>query len=398
MRRVKIAIVSPFFPNSEQPYRGSSVYQVVRRLAIFADVMVFCPLPRYPKFFQPRSFEHRDVNPNFRLPDVSVRYIKFPAIPILSRAINGMVCAQYLLKEIRSFMPDVIMNYWLYPQGYAAVQVGAKLGVPTIVGAIGSDLNAIEDPVTRFFTRLTLKRAAAVVTKSNHLRQQAVALGADALRVHAVLNGCDTSVFRVSSRQKARCDLQLGAKERLIVYVGRLELNKGLLELIEAFANLRRVGREVNLAIIGDGTRSELIEARASELGVADCTRFIGRQTSAEVSRWLAASDLLALPSYAEGCPNVILEAICCGRPVVATNVGGIPEVVGQHCAVLVPPHDVAAFTEALDVALTREWDEIVIAKQFGRSWQDMAVELYDICLSVLPNQTFQNSAAAFHS
>jgi hypothetical protein len=65
---------------------------------------------------------------------------------------------------------------------------------------------------------------------------------------------------------------------------------------------------------------------------------------------------------------------------------------------VLVPPHDVAAFTEALDVALTREWDEMVIAKQFGRSWQDMAVELYDICLSVLPNQTFQNFAAAFHS
>jgi glycosyltransferase involved in cell wall biosynthesis len=370
---------------------------MVRRLSMFTDVMVFCLLPRYPKFFQPRSFDHRDVNPNFRLPDVSVRYIKFPAIPILSRAVNGMVCARYLLKEIRPFMPDVILNYWVYPQGYAAVHVGAKLGVPTVVGAIGSDLNSIEDPMTRFFTRLTLKRAAAVVTKSNHLRQQAVSLGATALKVHAVLNGCDTSVFRVSSREQARCELQLDPTERLIVYVGRLELDKGLLELIEAFASLRRLGKKVNLAIIGDGTRRELVEAKADELGVADWTRFIGRQTSLGVSRWLAASDLLALPSYAEGCPNVILEAICCGRPVVASNVGGIPEVVNQHCAVLVPPHDVEALTAALDVALAREWDEIGIAKQFGRSWQDMAVELYDICLSVLPNQTFQNFAPATH-
>jgi teichuronic acid biosynthesis glycosyltransferase TuaC len=398
MGHIKIAIVSPFFPNSEQPYRGNSVYQMVRKLAMFADVKVFCPLPRYPKFFQPRSFDHRDVNPNFQLPDVNVRYIKFPVIPILSRAVNGFVCAQYLLEEIRSFSPNVIINYWLYPQGYAAVHVGAKLGVPTIVGAIGSDLNAIEDRVTRFFTRLTLKRSAAVVTKSDDLRQRAIALGADALRVHAIPNGCDTSVFRVVSRQKARSELRVGTAERLILYVGRLELKKGLLELIQAFAILRGRGRNVNLAIVGDGTRGKQIEDYACKLQVAEFTRFIGRETSHGVSRWLAASDLLALPSYAEGCPNVILEAISCGRPVVATNVGGIPEVVDRHSGVLVPPHDVAAFATALELALDRPWDETAIANQFGRSWQDMAVELYDICLSVLPRQIVQEPGRGYRS
>jgi teichuronic acid biosynthesis glycosyltransferase TuaC len=80
----------------------------------------------------------------------------------------------------------------------------------------------------------------------------------------------------------------------------------------------------------------------------------------------------------------VVLEAVSCGRPVVATNVGGIPEIVNEQCAVLVPPHDVAALTAALETALNREWDERMIACQFGRSWEDMARELYGICHSVL--------------
>jgi teichuronic acid biosynthesis glycosyltransferase TuaC len=390
MKLTRITVITSDFPNSEQPYRGNSTYQLVRRLMAFADVNVVCPLPRYPQWLQPRSFDHRQANCDYRVPDVNVQYIEFPAIPFVTRAVNGMVCARYLLDLIGALAPDLILNYWLYPQGYAAVEVGTKLGIPTIVGSIGTDLNAMTDPVTRFLTRLTMRRATAVVTKSHHLRHQAVRLGAEPSKVHAVLNGCDSTIFRIADRSQARSELNLGAAQQLIVYVGRIELAKGLLELVEAFATLRSRNRRVYLALVGDGPGQAIIGKRAQALGVIEHVRFVPPETAPGVSRWLTAANLLALPSYAEGCPNVVLEAVSCGRPVVATNVGGIPEIVDERCSVLVEPHDVAALVKALEIALDRNWDESTIANHFRRSWEDVARELYDICLSALPDRAVE--------
>jgi teichuronic acid biosynthesis glycosyltransferase TuaC len=384
MKRTRIALLTNFFPNSEQPYRGASTYQLVRRLATFADVDVVCALPRYPKWFQPRSFDHRHVNLDYRLSDINVKYVEFPAIPIVTRALNGRICASRLLTHVRSLAPDLILNYWLYPQGYAAVEIGAKLGVPSIVGSIGSDLNAIPDLVTRFFTRLTLQRATLVVTKSDSLRREAIRLGTDPTKIYAVLNGCDTKVFRISDRLGARIELDVSPQQQLIVYVGRLARTKGLLELVEALSVLRRRNRAVQLALIGDGPDQPIITERARMLRVAEYVRFISPQSPWGVSRWLTASTLLALPSYFEGCPNVVLEATSCGRPVVATRVGGIPEIVDERCAVLTAPRDVAGLAGALEIALDRDWNENVIANHFRRSWEDMARELYDVCLSSL--------------
>jgi glycosyltransferase involved in cell wall biosynthesis len=88
----------------------------------------------------------------------------------------------------------------------------------------------------------------------------------------------------------------------------------------------------------------------------------------------------LALPSYAEGCPNVILEALNCGRPVVATQVGDIPELVDRSCGLLIPVGDVEALTSAMDSALDSTWDEDLIAKRFRRSWKNVAQEVLAIC------------------
>jgi len=110
MKRTRIALVTDFFPNSEQPYRGTSTYQLVRRLAAFADFHVICPLPRYPRWLQPRSFDYRHVNLDYRLPDINVNYVEFPAIPVVTRALNGKICASHLLSCVRSLAPDLILN------------------------------------------------------------------------------------------------------------------------------------------------------------------------------------------------------------------------------------------------------------------------------------------------
>jgi len=384
MRRPKITVVTPFFPNSEEPYRGNSTYQLVRRLAVLTDVNVVCLLPRYPRWLQLRHPDYRRVNTRYTLPDIAVQYIEFPAVPFVTRAVNGKLCMRHLLRWICSSAPNLILNYWLYPQGYAAVEIGRKLGIPTIVGSIGTDLNGIRDPVTRFLTRLTLQRATLVVTKSQHLRREAIRLGTDPRKVYAVLNGCDTTIFRPADRLLARTALNIATTDKLIVYIGRLLLTKGIVELVEAFAILRRRNRGVRLAFVGDGPHGFIVAERAHSLGVAQHVQFVPAETPWGVSRWLAAANLLALPSYAEGCPNVVLEATSCGRPVVATNVGGIPEIVDDRCSVLVPPRNVSALVAALEIALERDWNELMIAGHFRRSWEEMAGELFEICLRTL--------------
>jgi glycosyltransferase involved in cell wall biosynthesis len=98
-----------------------------------------------------------------------------------------------------------------------------------------------------------------------------------------------------------------------------------------------------------------------------------------DVAVWMAASDLVTLPSYMEGCPNVVLEALASGRPVVASSVGGIPEILSEECGRLVPPGDSGALALALQSVLERSWDAEAISARGSRSWETVAAELMEV-------------------
>jgi teichuronic acid biosynthesis glycosyltransferase TuaC len=105
---------------------------------------------------------------------------------------------------------------------------------------------------------------------------------------------------------------------------------------------------------------------------------------TAGVARWMSASDLVTLPSYKEGCPNVVIEALAAGRPVVATDVGGIPELMDETCGRLVPAKDAAALQQALDETLAQDWDPQTISSRHSRSWADVASDLYEVLSTAL--------------
>jgi glycosyltransferase involved in cell wall biosynthesis len=285
------------------------------------------------------------------------------------------------MQHLEKLDADVILNYWIYPEGYAAAVAGRKLGIPVILGAIGSDLNRIPDPITKLKTKRALQRASFVITVSEHLRKQAVALGTPAEKVRSILNGCDTSVFHPASRAASRRELGIAADTKLLLYVGRLDLAKGLKELIEALAALR--DPEAELVLVGEGPAQPQLEACASMLQVSSQVRFAGVCGSREVAQWMAAANVFCLPSYAEGCPNVIVEALSCGRPTVATRVGGIPELIEDECGILVPPRDAQALAGALKEVLAREWDQDKIALRYQRSWEQVAEETFEACRTV---------------
>jgi teichuronic acid biosynthesis glycosyltransferase TuaC len=380
----RIAVVSSYFPVRAQPHRGHSAYQTVRRMTTRMDIRVFCPFAAYPSFLRPRNFSYVRPDPSYSPPDVHAQYIEYPALPILSRPLNGWVCAHHLLPHLERFKPDLILSYYVYPEGYAALTAGKRLGVPVILGAIGSDINRIPDSISAFLTRKALREAAFVLTVSEHLRDRAIRLGASPERTRTVRNGCDTSVFRLADRAAARAALGLDAESEIVVFVGWIAPTKGLRELVDAMEALRVSHPRLQLFCIGEGTLQAELEARVIYAGHADRIRFLGWRTPPEVASWLAAANVFCLPSYAEGCPNAVIEALACGRPVVATNVGGIPELVNSESGILVAPRDSEALARAISDALSRPWDEPAISRRSQRQWDQVAEETCQICMECL--------------
>jgi teichuronic acid biosynthesis glycosyltransferase TuaC len=377
--RLKVAVVTPIFPIPGQPYRGRATYEMLRALTSRAEVEVICPFTSYPKWFRPR-FDYRRPDLSYSPADIPSRYFEYPALPGLTRYINGLTCANYLAPYLRDFMPDVVLNFWLYPEGYAAVEAARRLGIPAIVGAIGSDLNSIADPVSGCLTRLAMSRAELVVTKSEHLRQQAIRMGINAGKVRTVSNGCDSSIFHLADRSAARKLLGIEEQVDLVLFVGRLDPTKGIVELLNAFTLLATDYPKLHLVYVGDGPGNKLLRHITSEARLNKRVLLVDPCSSKEVAQWLIAANVLALPSYAEGCPSVIVEALSCGRPVIATNVGGIPELVNEECSILVGPRDVQELASAIAIAMRRNWDERLISELFRRSWEQVADEIFSAC------------------
>jgi len=381
---MKIAVVTRYFPSSAEPWQGRSAYQTLRVLARQADVRVFFPNASYPSLFKPRGRSSDKLDACRSAPDVKANYYDFPALPLVSRPLNGWMAARALLPHVRSFAPDLIFSCFIYPDGYAALKIGKALRIPVVVQSIGSDINRIGDPISAMHTRTVLREADFLVTVSSDLREKAVAMGAAPEKSRAIVNGCDLSVFHVRDRLEARQRLRIDPAAEAVVYIGRMDVTKGLRELVEAAAWLHSERPNLQVYTVGEGPDRPMIQNAIDANKAAGYIHALPGCVFDDVAVWMAAADLVTLPSYMEGCPNVVLEALACGRPVVATNVGGIPEIMSDACGRLVPPRDPAALAQALGSVLDRTWDATAIAASRSRSWNVVAAELLELFEALL--------------
>jgi glycosyltransferase involved in cell wall biosynthesis len=202
-------------------------------------------------------------------------------------------------------------------------------------------------------------------------------LGIPRERIRVQHNGVDGERFRIRDRSAARQRLGVAEDRQLVTFVGNLVPEKGVDVLIDAMGALEGAGTEnLELALVGAGGMAEALRQRAGALGIGPRVRFCGRRPHEEIADWITAADLFCLPSLREGCPNVVLEALASGRPVVASRVGGVPELIREETGVLVPARDAPALAEGIRTALSRTWDPGVLRgsvpylswDQFGRT------------------------------
>jgi glycosyltransferase involved in cell wall biosynthesis len=382
---VRLAVVTSLFPIGVDETRGRPIVQTLEALAKLVHLEVFVPNARYPVWLAPRGYRY--VDPPLgeeRRGNLVVQRVRYGTLPIVGRVFNGYRAGRALQEPVAKFRPDAILAYWLYPDAFGAAAVAAKLRVPLISGARGSDIRA-RDSATLALTRRALARSARVLTVSDDLRSLATQrFGVPAERVTTIANGCDTSIFKPGDRDAARRSLGIAADARLVLFVGRVVAAKGVRELLTAWLELAKRDPQIAVAFVGDGPLVPELQRSASTAGSSARAHFPGAQSAAGVAEWMRACDVFCLPSHTEGYPNVLVEALACGRPVVATSVGGIPEIVDGGNGVLTPIGDTARLAAALRSALSAAWDETALSRRFARSWDDVARETLAVCSRAL--------------
>ena len=379
---MRIAIATPVYPLPGDHTRGRYIFEIAHCLARLATVEVFFCTGRYPRnrWLKPRSFVATDVTEDLSTPDVKVHAIDYRSFPVISRVTNGYMSGRALLPHLKSFSPDVVLAYWIYPEGYGAWRCAQRLGVPCVLGGLGTDIRA-RDRLTRWFSGRALRGAEQSIMVSDEMRQLAVErFGVDQTRVHKIANGVNSKVFYTRQRDLMRQKHNLPAGARIVVYVGRFVASKGLRELVEAFTTLATQDPEIHLLLVGDGVMREELRAMVTASPWRSRVHLPGALPPEAVAELINAADLLCLPSYSEGYPNVVVEALACGRPVVSTDVGGTPELVNAGNGMLVPPRNVAALQQALAACLRREWDQQSIAAAWSRDWDDVARATLAVC------------------
>ena len=396
MATLRVLIVTRLFPSGLEPLESPFARQQLAALGRRCSVLVLGVIPHLPgaRLLGDRTHVGRLTRVPERetiagLAVIHPRAAYLPGVahaPWLAR-LNGPLYLAGLLAYLPMLRGcfDVVLGTFLYPDACAAAALARLLGIPHMIKAHGTDVDVVARwPGLQRPIATALGSAAWSLGVSRAMVASLIDLGARPDRTVLLENGVDRAVFRPRERAASRAALGLPEGGRVVVFVGLLVEAKGLRELLAAWAALRcEGGPPVHLAIVGDGPlRGEI--ARAAALakgdGGAGCGLLFapGAVHLDRVALYLGAADVFVLPSHREGTPNVILEALASGCPVVATRVGGIPDVVAEgKTGLLVPPRSVSDLTRALREALARPWSVDTITASAPASWDESAARLH---------------------
>ncbi len=385
--RLRVLVVTELFPNRAAP--TFAIYNKLQCVALsrLCEVDVRAVIPSFPvaRLFRRWSTAGRfaDVPAEEEMDGLRVRHPRFLLVPKLklARPAAPVLYAASLWPHVCMLKGrvDVVLGCWAFPDGLAAILLSKLLGAASAVKVHGSDLNVFsQDRSLRRVMEWGLPHADRLIAVSRQLGERAVELGVPRDRVEVVANGLDRDVFKVRDRAAARARLGAAGHMRWILYVGRLDRAKGVLDLLEAFSCIASTHPDLGLVIVGDGPETD----RCREFAALHPGRMVltGALEMPSVAEWIAACDILTLPSWNEGTPNVLLEAFACGRRVVATHVGGIPDIVSSpKLGELVPPRDARALARALARAAYEPYspEELTTAAPYG--WHESAVRLLDV-------------------
>lgn len=371
---MRVLEVCQEFPNRYYPQLGTFIKQSIDSIAAQnIEVTVISPKPfvlpfsriPYHNFYKLPLVEHTEQY-DLHYP----RYIY--AVPkkyfySVTGSLYSHFVSRYATKSIKK-KPDLIHAHFSYPDGYGMMELAKRWDIPLVISALGTIERKVAYEGTSTSKKIIEAMAFAdkVLSVSEDLKLHIINLGISKDKVHVVPNGVDTDKFKSTGKEHSRNLLNLPQDKNIVLFVGALREIKGVDYLIEAAKNFVNDNTELYMVGRDDGLKKSL-EKRAAELKISNYIKYTGPVNHEDIPLWISASDMLVLPSLSEGRPNVVLEALSCEVPVVATDVGGIPELmINGETGYLVPAKDPSGLSEKINILLENEGKREKMG-QFGR-------------------------------
>lgn len=398
---MRVLEVCQEFPNRYYPQLGTFIKQSIDSIvnqgveltvvSPKAFVLPFSAFPYY-NFFKLPKLEHTEKY-DLHYPRYLYAVPKKYFYPITGMSYSHFISG-YALKNINP-KPELIHAHFSYPDGYGMMKLAKNWRVPLVISALGTIERkvAYEGSYTSKQIIEAMNFASRVLSVSEDLKAHIVNLGIDENKIDVVPNGVDTEIFRPAGKEYARNVLNLPHEKNIVLFIGALRKIKGVDYLIEAAKSFVDTNTELYMVGRDDGLRKSL-EKRAEELKISGSIKFTGPVNHEDIPLWISAADMLVLPSLSEGRPNVVLEALSCEVPVVATDVGGIPELMIEgETGYLVPSKNPLQLSEKINKLLENESRREKMGKfgrksiiQRGLTWESHAKKTVNIYSELISN------------
>lgn len=357
-KRLRILAISHNFPYDADKTCGIwAARQLVEMQKLGMDITVFVPNIWAPQFV--KSFRRWEIFARKRklcqFDGLDARVISFLRSPgkwcFRWDGLSAFYSMRNTALRIHRKKPfDIIFALCLFPEADAALRLSKILNTPCAALAIGHDVNVLPHLgkiMYRHFVRVVnsldaiMACGSSVASKINAVSTKQVA---------SVYGVVDLEEFTpVSDYAGIRKELNIPLDKFVALYSGHFIKEKGIYEMVEAFDRIQKVAPNVMLIICGVGLEQDRLIQLIKEKNLSHIIQIVGLLDPEQINRWMQASDLFVLPSYNEGMPNAVMEAMACGVPVVTTAVGGLPDAVGDcDGAILVQPKNVDELQQAI--------------------------------------------------
>jgi glycosyltransferase involved in cell wall biosynthesis len=379
-KRLKILFLPAWYPSEVNPVAGIFIKEHAKAASLYNDIVVIYAYPDpYPK---PRKFYQVTENVEDGIRTIRIRYggiilylrnllvkkrkenhtysfsiskqsaflSQLFAIPriVINEFLYYRSIFVYFKKLVKEgWKPDIIHAH-VYSAGVPSVILGKIYRIPVVITEhwTGFSLHKLI-LFSRIKARFAMNKAQIILPVSNDLRRHIKAYGIKN-RFKIVPNVVNTEVFYPSPYQYQEAK----NKSKRLLLVAALTPRKGITYLLEALNQIREKREDFILDIVGDGTNRDEYEKLARKTGLNRIVKFHGLKTKRELAEFMQQCDFFVLPSLWENLPCVLIEAMACGKPIIATNVGGIKEIINEKNGILVPSKDVGALTGAIEYML----------------------------------------------
>ncbi len=394
---MRVLAISFLFPSSVYPNRGTFVLNRVKAVSRYSDVTVINPVIWFPFCSRLKRYEGHDrIPPVETIEGIRVYHPRFFSIPVVFKALVAFTYSLAVLSVARRLNReqrfDLIDLHWTYPDLPAGRWLARLFKTKQLVTVRGTPALHLAE---RSFPSVIVKRLLAasdrVITLSDELKELCVKRGVEEERITTIRNGVDAAAFHFLDQHSCRERLGLAPQAKIVLGIGYLTPRKGFDRIIRAFPQLVDRFPNAELHLIGQngafaqGDRTRELKQLATQLGVAEQVHFVGEVSNRDLILWYNAADCFCLSSRSEGCPNVLLEAMACGCPVVATDVGAVAEVVTNESMGALVPSNGEGVRRGLLQVLANRYDRPAIADEMrAYDWDWCARQVVDVYQQLL--------------